>query len=126
MRDVITNTDMTLYNVGSDGKYTRIVIKDVFWQESKQSNIEKTGMASSDAVKVFIPITSAPINFNITTGKDLVIKGEITATIDNTSPQTISTSLKALTSSHDVHTVTICDAKLYGGPDLQHYLLTCK
>jgi hypothetical protein len=80
---MFTNADMTLYSCSKDGKYTRKVIqgkdgvKGVFWEEVKQALIEKTGLTSSDAVKVFIPVANAPEGFNFTTGKDIVVKGII-------------------------------------------------
>ncbi|HWT27621.1 MAG TPA: DUF6751 family protein [Mobilitalea sp.] len=127
-----TNTDMTLYSCGKDGKYTRSVIKGenskkgVFWQEVKQSNIEKIGLTSADSVKIFIPASSAPNGLKITTSKDIVVKGEIAFEFDNTSTQTIASSLTSLKSSNDVYTVTVFDGKLYGSNNIQHYQLSCK
>jgi hypothetical protein len=121
-----TNADMTLYSCGKDGKYTRSVINDVFWQESKQSNVEKTGLVSADSVKIFVPASSAPGGLDFTTSKDLVIKGVIATEFDNTSQATISASLTALKAAHDVYTVTIADGKLYGSQNMQHYQISCK
>lgn len=120
------NADMTLYSYGKDGKYTRKVIKKVFWQEVKQSLVEKTGLTSADSVKIFIPRASAPDGLNFTTGKDLVIKGEVTTDFDNTSQQTIAASLATLKASNEVYTVTVADGKLYGSHMMQHYQLSCK
>ncbi len=120
-----TNANMTLYSGNSKTGYTRKVIKGVFWEEVKQSLIEKTGLTSSDSVKVFIPIANAEgLKFN--TSNDLVIKGEVLTNFDNTSQQTIAASLTALKASHDVYTVTVADEKLYGSPNMQHYQLSCK
>jgi hypothetical protein len=121
-----TNADMTLYSCGKDGKYTRQVIYKVFWQEVKQSNIEKTGLTSADSVKIFIPASSAPDGLIFTTGKDLVVKDEVLTDFDNTSSQTISESLKALKAVHDVYTVSVADGKLYGSQNMQHYQIMCK
>jgi len=121
-----TNADMTLYSCSKDGKYTKKVIQKVFWEEVKQSLIEKTGLTSSDAVKVFIPAASAPDGIDFTTGKDIVIKGIATTEFDNTSQQTIATSMTSLKASHDVYTVTVADGKLYGNSVMQHYQLSCK
>lgn len=115
------NADMTLYSCGQDGKFTRKAIKEVFWQESKQSNIEKTGLSSADAIKVFIPKLSMPEGVKFTTGKDLILWGIIDFEFDNTSSQTISNSLKGLKALHDVYTVSVADGKLYGSPMMQHY-----
>ncbi len=127
-----TNADMTLYSCGKDGKYTRTVIKGVFgkkgvfWQEVKQSNIEKTGLVSADSVKVFIPVENVPDDLNFTTSKDLVVKGEVLTEFNNTSPQTIAASLTALKATHDVYAVTVADGKLYGSRNMQHYQIMCK
>jgi hypothetical protein len=127
-----TNADMTLYSCSKDGKYTRSVIKGedgkkgVFWQEVKQSNIEKTGLTSADSLKVFIPASSAPEGLDFITSKDLVVKGEVLTEFDNTSQATISASLTALKASHDVYSVTVADGKLYGSQIMQHYQIMCK
>lgn len=121
-----TNADMTLYSCSMDGKYTRTVINKVFWQEVKQSNIEKTGLTSSDSVKVFIPDSSAPNGLNLTPVKDVVVKGEITFEFDNTTPQTIGDSMINLKSLHEVHSVSVADDKLYGSKNMQHYQISCK
>lgn len=121
-----TNADMTLYSFSKDGKYTRSVIHDVFWQEVKQSNIEKTGLTSVDSLKVFIPASSAPDGLDFTTSKDIVIKGEVVTEIDNTSQASISASLTALKAAHDVYAVTVADGKLYGSTNMQHYQISGK
>jgi hypothetical protein len=121
-----TNADMTLYSCGKDGKYTRKVIYKVFWQEVKQSNVEKTGLTSADSLKVFIPAGSALDGLDFTTSMDLVIKGEVLTEFDNTSQASISASLTALKASHDVYTVTVADGKLYGSRIMQHYQISGK
>jgi hypothetical protein len=123
---MLANADMTLYSQSKDGKFARSVIHGVFWQEVKQSNIEKTGLTSADSVKVFIPAGNAPDNVKFTTSKDLVIKGEVLTEFDNTSQATISASLTALKAEHDVYTVTVADGKLYGSLNMQHYQIMCK
>lgn len=121
-----TNADMTLFSCNKDGKFTRKVINKVFWEEVKQSNIEKTGLTSADSVKVFIPASSAPGGLDFATSKDLVVNGVVGFEFDNTSLQTISTSLVSLKALCDVYTVTVADGKLYGSQRMQHYQLSCK
>ncbi len=122
---MITNADMTLYSWSPTG-YTRKHIEDVFWQESRQSNIEKTGLTSADSVKIFIPASNVPGVLTFTTNKDLVAKGEMVFEFDNLSEVTISQSMKTLKSQCKVFEVTVADSKLYGDPELQHYQLSCK
>ncbi len=124
---MLTNADMTLYSWQTGDKYIRTVIHDVNWQEVKQSNIDKTGLKDSDAIKIFIPAASFPSSgLSFTTSKDMVVKGVVTMDIDNTSAATASTSVKALKATYDVHGVSVADNKLYGSPNMQHYLLSCK
>lgn len=120
-----TNAAMTIYSYSKEG-YTRNVVRGVLWQEVKQSNIEKTGLTSADSVKIFIPVENAPHNLDFTTNKDLVVKGEVLIDFDNTSSQTINASLTDLKADHDVYTITVADAKLFGSPAMQHYQLSCK
>lgn len=118
------NADITLYHY-ADGKYTRQVIKGVYWFAVKQSNVIKSGLVNADSVSIHIPATSVD-NLEITTSKDLAINGIVEIDIDNTSQQTQSASLKALNGAYDVYTVTTFDPKLYGSRRLQHYELSCK
>lgn len=122
---MITNSDMTLYSWSALG-YTRKPINDVFWQESKQSNIEKTGLASADSVKIFIPAKSVTETLSFTTSRDLAVKNIITFEFDNTSDATKAASFKVLKATNKVYEVTVADSKLYGDPELQHYQLSCK
>lgn len=118
------NADITLYHY-VDKKYIRQYIKDVFWFDSKQSNVLKSGLVNADRVMIHIPITSVE-DLEITTSKDLVIKGNITMEIDSASEQSESESLELLNATYDVFTVNAFDPKLYGSRNLQHYELSCK
>ena len=120
-----TNADMTLY-LCSGGKYTRKVVSGVFWEEVKQSLIEKTGMTATDSVKVFIPSANVPGGISFAPGKDIAVKGIITTEFDNTSSATISASLTALKATNKVYTVTVADGKLYGSSMMQHYQIACR
>lgn len=137
-----TNTDITIYNYRSDG-YHRHVIKDVFWDAVKQSNINKSGLTASDAVVIYIPLPSldnyikpkeyaalSEIGDKFTlqaNSKDLIVKGNIPDVINNTTPQLQSASLTALKNAYDdVVTVTVVDDKRIGSPIMQHFLLSCK
>lgn len=119
-----TNADITLYSF-KDNKYTRRKIEDIFWDESKASNVIKSGLITADSVKIFIPLISAD-DLNITTGKDIVVNGIVLDEIDNTSQATQSSSLKSLKEKYNFVTVSSCDKKLYGSVALRHYMLSCK
>jgi trans-2-enoyl-CoA reductase len=119
-----TNADITLYSY-QNGAYTRSLIKDVFWDEVKQSNLIKSGLTIVDSVKIFIPVSSIS-NLNTTTGKDIIVKGIVVVDIDNTSQAAQSASLKTLKETYGFITVSSCDKKLYGSKLMQHYQLSCK
>lgn len=118
------NADITYYHF-ANGVYTREVIKGVFWFESKQSNVLKTGLATVDGIMVHIPITSKE-NLVATLGKDIIINGIVSTDIDNTSQTTQSASLKTLKETYGFVTVSACDPKLYGSRNMQHYEVSCK
>jgi hypothetical protein len=119
-----TNADITVYT-HTDG-YKRHEIKGVFWDESKQSNMIKSGLTTIDSVTIYVPFDSIPSGVNFTTAKDHIIKGVVNDEIDNSPPQAYSASLNALKAKYDVYTLSICDKKDYGSEDMRHYELSCK
>lgn len=121
---MFTNADCTVY-FSRNGGFTRQAIPNVFWSESKQSNVLKTGMTSADAVKLMIPMSSAD-NLVFTQGKDIVLKGIIDYEFDNTSQKTVSESRKALELLGSVYTINIVDDKRYGSTRMNHWDLSCK
>ena len=127
-----TNTDITLYLYGKDGNITRCSItgkngkKGALWDEVKQSNILKSGLASADTIKIIIPAANIPNGLTFSLAKDMVVKGIIDFDFDNTSDATRAASLKALKASNTVYGINAADAKLYGSPAMQHYQLSCK
>ena len=46
---------VTLIMAGSDGEYNSVVLRGVFLDLSKRSNINKSGLADADAATLFIP-----------------------------------------------------------------------
>ena len=119
-----TNADITLYSY-VDNEYIRKVIKDVFWNEVKESNTLKSGLNTADSVKIFVPLENMPVT-KITTGKDIIVKGVTEFEIDNTSQATQSASLNQLKKDCQFVTISSCDAKLFGSKRMQHYVLSCK
>lgn len=119
-----TNADITVYT-HADG-YKRHEIEGVFWDESKQSNMIKSGLSTIDAITIYIPFESIPFGVNFTTAKDHIIKGIVNDEIDNTSQQTYSASLNALKAKYDVFTLSTRDKKDFGSEDMRHYELGCK
>lgn len=119
-----TNADMTLYHWNGTG-YDRKEIKKVFWSDSHISNIGKTGQTDADKVFISIPESSAVL-LNVTTGKDLVVKGICQLEFDNTDQKMQSESLKLLKAECEVFNVNAFDPKLYGSEAMRHYELSCK
>ena len=119
-----TNTDMTLYHWNGTG-YDKQEIRNVFWSHSHISNIGKTGKTDSDSVFISIPEYSAVL-LEVTTGKDLVVKGICPLEFDNTDQKAQSESLKLLKAEYEVFTVNAFDPKLYGSKFMRHYELSCK
>lgn len=117
-----TNTSVTLY-LYSNGEYIRKNIDKAFWDERKASNVLKSGIANADSLKVFIPYTG---DINFSTSKDLIVKGEVNYQIDTTTEKTIAESKQYLIQNYETYTITSCDKKLYGSPNMQHYELSCK
>ena len=52
---MLTNADMTLYRKNDAGGYEKRYIAHVVWQDSKRSNMLKTGNSDADTVFIMIP-----------------------------------------------------------------------
>lgn len=140
---MFTNTAITVYNY-HNGSYHRAEIKEAFWDNVKQSNVMKSGIASADSVSLFIPAETMPKGYakpkeynnlqNVTgrytfqaNSKDLVVKGIVNYDFDNTSQATIAEGIKYLKNTYDdVATVSVVDDKRYGDIEMQYIKLSCK
>jgi hypothetical protein len=115
------DTIITHYHF-NNGQYTKTIIKEIFWDNVKSSNILKSGLVNADSTKILIK-TDVSINFNL--GRDLIVKGEVNYNIDNSTEQKISEGIKYLKDNFkEVVTVSAVDEKLFGG--LSHIELSCK
>lgn len=119
-----TNADCTIYQYSSTG-YTRLPVHNVFWSDSKQSNILKSGMTNVDSVKLMIPVSSAN-NLKLILQKDIVIKGISDFEVDNTDAKTISEGLSYITNTLGGHSISTIADKRYGSPEMHHYDLSLK
>ncbi len=117
-------TKVTIYHL-KDKKYVRNVYDKCFWEDDQAARITKTGLSSVDSVYVSIPMTEAP-NLIITKTKDLIVQGEITIEIDNTSEATQSASLKTLNSNYLVYAIKSFSKKDHGSPRMRHWELSGK
>lgn len=115
-----TNTKATVYRL-TGGKYERIFLPRVFWDAKSTALTSKNGKTESDTVTVFLPLL-----LRLTPQKDLIVKGSVPLTIDNSTEETQSASVKRLFEVYDVHTVMACRMCDYGSAEMRHTELTVK
>lgn len=115
-----TNTKATVYRL-IGGKYERIFLPHVFWDMKSTASTGKNGKTESDTVTVFLPLL-----LRLTPQKDLIIKDSVSLTIDNSSDEAQSLSVKKLFAGYDVHTVMACKVCDYGSKRMRHTELTVK
>lgn len=113
-KGVYTNTKATVYRL-TGGKYERIFLPRVFWDMKSTASTGKNGKTKSDTVTVFLPLL-----LQLTPQKDLIIKGSAPLTIDNSTEETQSASVKKLFAGYDVHTVMACRVCDYGSAEMRH------
>ena len=143
-----TNGNATLYNYYRDKTnnkdiYTKTFLRGIFWDDTKQANVLKSGLATIESVSVYIPFNVDAGNkeflppkeyaklgvsdldkyYTFTTNsKDLIVEGIVDYNIDNTSSQTTSAGLQYLKSNYDkVMTVSVVDEKNYGTDEMRHW-----
>lgn len=126
---MFTNSDITLYLCTKEGKlekFTRQVVKNVYWEDVEYSTFIKTGQRGSCTALVILPLSSLEGAINFTKGKDLMIKGVVDFEFDNTSQATIAEGIAKLKTNHKALTLVSVDERLYGSKSVQHYELTGK
>lgn len=109
-----TNTKATVYRL-IGGKYERIFLPRVFWDMKSTASTGKNGKTESDTVTVFLPLL-----LQLTPQKDLIIKDSVPLTIDNSTEEAQSASVKKLFDRYDVHTVMTCRMCDYGSAEMRH------
>lgn len=126
---MFTNSNITLYLCTKEGKlekFTRRVVKNVYWEDVDNATFLKTGQRGSCTALVMIPLSSLKGAINFTKGKDLLVKGVIDFEFDNTSQATIAEGIAKLKTNHKALTLVSVDERLYGSKLVQHYELTGK
>ena len=126
---MFTNSNITLYLCTKEGKlekFTRRVVKNVYWEDVEHSTFLKTGQRGSCTALVMLPFSSIGKAINLTKGKDLIVKGVIDFEFDNTSQVTIAEGIAKLKTNHKALTLVSVDERLYGSKSVQHYELTGK
>lgn len=116
-----TNTSCTLY-LKSDN-YAKTYIEKCFLTHRKIASYEKNGLSYPESAFVMFEIPEGKI---FTEGKDFLIEGETNLTIDSSSQQAFSESMKDLNDAYDVYTIMVADEKDYGSPSMRHMEISCK
>lgn len=126
---MFTNSDITLYLCTKEGKlekFTRQVVRNVYWEDVDNATFLKTGQRGSCTALVMVPLGSLSGNINFTKGKDLMVKGVIDFEFDNASQAAISEGIAKLKTNYKALTLVSVDERLYGSKSVQHYELTGK
>lgn len=143
-----TNTNATLYNYFKDkesGKvsYRKTYLRGVFWDDMKQSNVIKSGIATIESVLICVPFSvnadnkvyKSPKEYQklsdeekdgaftfVANSQDIIVKGIVDYEIDNTSSKTISEGLMYLRNNYDsVMTISVVDEKDFGSEPMRHW-----
>lgn len=128
---MLTKESCTLYLKNGNG-FDRYYIAKCHWQESKATNVIKSGISSADGVVLYIfkkDISAALVALLIArkqAAQDIIVRGECNFAFDNSTPQSASQSLKTFNAAYDAHTVMSYDKLLYGSPELQHFKLSAR
>lgn len=128
---MLNNEDCTLFLKNGNG-FDSVYIPRCHWQESKASNVIKSGLQNADGITVYIFAEDIDDDLKSTlesrrnAAQDIIVKGECNFMFDNSTPQAAAQSLKTLNADFDVHTVMSIDKLLYGSPDLQHFKLSVR
>ncbi|HQA28673.1 MAG TPA: hypothetical protein PLA02_05590 [Brevefilum fermentans] len=113
-----TNGDMTHYSrkvVNGAESWTRTVIKDVLWVNTKAVNVIRSGLLDANAVEVYIPTQGREIAIK---PGDVIVKGAISQPLDT---QYLLGDLKR--EYADTVTVKSVDRYDFGSPHLHHLMI---
>ena len=116
-----TNTSCTLY-LKSDN-YAKTYIEHCFLTHRKIASYEKNGLSYPESAFVMFDIPSGK---TFSGGHDFLVEGSTELTIDNSTPQKFSESMKTLMATYDVFTIMCADEKSYGSASMRHMEISCK
>jgi len=124
------NSNITIYNkyfnkADRSDSYKKTILYGVFWEETKGSNVLKSGLMSADSIKVFIPHNPHKASYQepkAFTGnqsgwtlqrEDIIVKGIIADEF---------VSVADLQKRFDnVHMITNIDNLDFGSPNMRHF-----
>lgn len=136
------NESCTVY-IRSGFGFDRCFIPECHWQESRASNVLKSGMTDADGITVYIlskagvvfpdgeihtcgELFENPTNAPKSAARDMIVFGKCEFTFDNSSEKTASESLKRFVSEYGAHTVMSIDRLIYGSDDMRHYKISAR
>ncbi len=123
---MLTNTSATLYKFNGTG-FDRFFISAVFWYDSNQARVTKSGLNSAAQASIFIPLKSITSdNTPKTPSKDMFVKGNCEFEFDNTSQKTVSERMKEFRGKYEFVTISDIEEKLYGSKHMRHVLVLCR
>ena len=110
---MLINADCTLYAYDKvTGGFIRRFISSVYWRESKAGNVLKSGLTTADSTTVYFYSDDVVPQ---SVSEDMLVKGKCMFEFDNTSPQSISESMKAFRETYSFVTVMSIDNYMFGG-----------
>lgn len=138
---LFTNANMTIYNIipqkgTAKETYKRTVVKDVFWNESREITTSENGIKKEDIVRIMIPLESLNAlkkeykppkawlstenkdNYYTFKHKDIIVKGIVKDEI---------TTPKELEQKYDnVFAITSVSDNRYGSENMHHFFIIAK
>lgn len=128
---MLTDDNCTIFIKSGNG-FKRCYVPKCHWQESKVSNVLKSGLQNADGITVYSFVKDMSdelitvLKSRRNAAQDLIVKGECNFTFDNSAPQSASASLKQLNADYDVHTIMNIDRLLYGSDELKHFKISAR
>lgn len=114
---MLINADCTVYEKDT---FTRHLIKDVYWNDTRGRTVSRNGVQVTDSVLVFVYD-----DIYIPKAEDIIIKGNVSDTYDSSTQAAQSQSMKSLRTAHPDFAVVknVSDCR-YGG--LPHIEITAR
>ena len=109
---MLTNADCTLYLTDDDKTYRRVYVPGCHWEDTRGKNINKTGSAAVDSVRVFLPLSAA------VSGGGYLVQGK--CSFNPTQP------IRELVTQGHAMTITSIARYNFGSPAMQHWEVFAK
>ncbi len=113
---MLANTDCTLYLTRDGRTYTRTYCPACHFEDTRGQNVNKTGSAAVDSVKVFLSLAAA----DLSGGKGYLVRGDCAFAPSEAHP------IRELVARGDVHTITSAARYDFGSPAMRHWEVYAK